>query len=262
MQVFAEIVAPLHTAQGVKIALNEPLEVSLDCPQCQRTARTIVFSEATNSARCTPTGHFFPGRITAHNLTISGDIITMLYCISYETADFNDRKRDEPSVAHPTWARINFTLTCPSCGATSRNSVQNNLVRPHVCMCDCGQVLFRDDTEIPHFRLLNQHGEMVYECAISMIKIYIHRIDTPKPAIDTLASVTGRTEEQILSCIREGQPVYAQDSYHIEEPVKFSRDLEAMVFALLKQNADFDVTRRDRSIKPSFIKRLREKGEQ
>lgn len=262
MQVVAEIVAPLHTTQGVMIALNEPLEVSLDCPQCQRTARTIIFREATNSAVCTPTEHSFPGSVTAHNLTISGDITTMLYRISYETADFNDRKRDEPSVAHPTWARINFTLTCPSCGATSRNSVQNNLHRPHMCVCDCGRVLFRDDTEIPQFRLLNQQGETVYESAVSMIRIYIHRIDTPKPAMDTLASVTGSTEEQILSCIRQGQPVYAQDSYHIEEPVTFSRNLEAMVFALLRHNADFDVTSRDRSIKPSFIKRLREKGKQ
>jgi hypothetical protein len=260
MQVFAEIVAPLHTLPEIKIALNEPLEVSLDCPRCQRTARTIVFRETTNSAVCTPTGHLFPGRVTAHNLTISGDITTMLYRISYETADFNDRKRDEPSVAHPTWARINFTLTCPSCGARSKNFVQNNLHRPRTCVCDCGQLLFRDDTEIPQYRLLNQRGDTIYESAISMIKIHIYRIDTPNPAMDTLASVTGKTEEEILSYIRQGRPVYVQDSYRIDEPVKFAQDLEAMVFALLNHNADFDVTSCDRSIKPSFLKRLRETG--
>jgi hypothetical protein len=201
MQSFAEIIAPLHTTQGVTIELNEPLEVSLDCLQCRRTERTIIFKEASTSAVCTPTGHPFPGRITAHNLTISGDITTMRYCIHYEIADFIDRKRDEPSVAHPTWARIHFTLTCPSCGGTSKNSVQNNLHRPHRCVCACGQVLFRDDTEIPHFRLFNSHGDTIYESAISMIKISIHRMDTPTPAIDTLTSITGNTMEKIMTVV-------------------------------------------------------------
>jgi bacterioferritin-associated ferredoxin len=262
MQVTAEIVAPLYITQGVMVELSELVEVSLDCAQCQRTARTIVFNEASNSAVCTPTGHAFPGRVTARMVTSSADVTTVLYRISYETADFSDRKHGEPAVAHPTWARIHFTLTCPVCGAISKNSVQNNLHRPHMHVCNCGQVLFPDDTEIPHFRLLNPQGDIVYQSAISMIKIHIHRIDTPRPVIETLASIIGKTEPEILNFIQQSQPVYVQNSYHIKEPVKFSQDLETMVFALLNHNADFDITSRDRSIKSVFIQRLQEKTKQ
>jgi hypothetical protein len=73
------------------------------------------------------------------------------YEVEYQYEPFVDAKYPDrlpyygPSEGVPSWARINFTLTCPRCRAVVPRSTQSNLVRPYTATCGCGYALYTDE---------------------------------------------------------------------------------------------------------------------
>jgi hypothetical protein len=138
----------LTLGRGASLVIAAPLEVSLDCPVCQRRHRTAVFSAPGAVGRCTPSGHPFPGVLL--RLEVRGESISSLF--SYEYTPFVDAKY--PDECHyagfergaPTWVRFNFVVTCGCCGARRRESTQSNICRPWTKLCGCGTTLYEDNT--------------------------------------------------------------------------------------------------------------------
>jgi hypothetical protein len=132
------------------VTFVDPLEVSLDCPVCRRCQRTVVFREGQPEGKCTPTGHAFPGRIIERSASQHGSTASVVYQIAYNYEPFIDAKYPEhkPS-GKPTWGRIAFEVRCPKCGQVTKASTQTNIVRPWVCQCRCGCVLYTEQDEQP-----------------------------------------------------------------------------------------------------------------
>jgi hypothetical protein len=133
-------------AEGVAFTFRPQLEVSLDCYICRRRHRTVVMKAIGGTCICTPTRHAFPGTLF--------EVVTFgregLFTFFYEYEPFTDQKYpDESRYARwekgaPSWVRVSFDVTCPSCGLTTERSAQTNLVRPWDCFCKCGTRLYSD----------------------------------------------------------------------------------------------------------------------
>ena len=152
----------LKFSPNVRIAIYKVLEVSLDCPVCERLRRTVMLAteqyqvtrsyqnetvhltQAERPAVCTPTLHDFPARVVHREVTNSL-VPEIIYRFEYEFRDFIDHKGGHSSDT-PTWARVSFTATCPHCSTETATGTQSNIVRPYTKRCTCGQVLFVDES--------------------------------------------------------------------------------------------------------------------
>ena len=145
MERIAEIAVRIELAPGATLKVCDPLEVALDCAICRRCYRTVVFYEGQLQGFCTPTGHAFPGRITGTHLAPSSPRASVAYQLLYHYEPFTDAKYPErrPS-GHPTWARVNFQVVCPSCRRVTDATISSNDARPLEWRCACGDVLFID----------------------------------------------------------------------------------------------------------------------
>ena len=143
----AEISARFAFADGTAVTFSDSLEVSLDCCICHRCRRTVIFKVGGVEGKCTPTGHPFPGKIVAMEASANSVVYRLEYWFEpFEDAKYPDRRKAQD---RPTWSRIGFDVVCPKCGQGSRQSSQNNIVRPWTCLCKCGQVLFTESDEMP-----------------------------------------------------------------------------------------------------------------
>ena len=136
---------------GATVTFCDPLELSLDCPVCCRCRRTVVFWEGHAEGRCTPIGHAFPGQIVTKQVVHDGAGASVVYRVKYRYEPFTDAKYPDhrkPS-GQPTWGRVAFQVTCPRCGEVEKASTQTNIVRPWVCRCNCGCVLYTEREEQP-----------------------------------------------------------------------------------------------------------------
>jgi hypothetical protein len=151
----AEILTILPVNKGVEIIFGDKLEVSIDCFQCQRKRRTVIFKVGDKLGVCTPTNHSFNGQITENSFQHSGNTFSARYEITYEYEEFTDKKYPDDmnyyglSKGIPTWARVNFLVKCPKCNRTRESSTQNNIVRPFSQYCDCGFILYSESIEMP-----------------------------------------------------------------------------------------------------------------
>lgn len=145
-QGFVEV--ELSLRDDVTTSFSHSLEVSLDCPTCQRRRRTIVFDGCGKPGKCTPTRHEFRG-------VLKSAVFEEGYArfeFDYEFSDFIDIKYpDEEQERYalfekgaPSWARVYFDINCPACGRTTTTSTQTNLVRPWTCACECEQPVYDD----------------------------------------------------------------------------------------------------------------------
>ena len=143
----AQISARFAFAEGSRVTFRDGLEVSLDCCICQRCRRTVIFKVGEVEGKCTPTGHPFPGKI----VRLKANADSVVYGLEYWYEPFEDAKYPDRRKAQdrPTWARVGFDIACPKCGQESRQSSQNNIVRPRTCHCKCGHVLFTESDEMP-----------------------------------------------------------------------------------------------------------------
>jgi ribosomal protein S27E len=132
--------------KGMLSSVQSRLEVSLDCSDCKRRHRTVVFDRPGARGRCTPTGHEFKGLISSIDDRVAGAVAKF----EYEYEPFTDAKYpDEKRYAGfergaPSWVRFHFSVRCLKCGSTSAHSTQTNIVRPWKCTCTCGAPLYVD----------------------------------------------------------------------------------------------------------------------
>jgi hypothetical protein len=141
----AEITVRLECGAEVAVSFCDPLEVSTHCPVCRRFYRTVVFREGLAEGKCTPTGHAFPGRITGKRVGQDGSVASVVYAVRYRYEPFTDAKFPGlPPSTKLTWGRVAFEVSCPACGRATKASTQTNMVRPYVCRCECGAVLYTD----------------------------------------------------------------------------------------------------------------------
>jgi hypothetical protein len=142
----AEISARFAFADGALVRFCEILEVSLDCCVCHRCRRTVILKVGAVQGKCT-TGHPFPGKIVGMEANADSVVYRLEYWFEpFEDVKYPDRRKAQ---GRPTWARVGFELVCPKCGQASRQSSQNNIVRPWTCHCKCGHVLYTESDEMP-----------------------------------------------------------------------------------------------------------------
>ncbi|MEW8194560.1 MAG: hypothetical protein AB2793_12690 [Candidatus Thiodiazotropha sp.] len=148
--------ASIFPNKGVEITFEQYFEVSLDCSQCGRTHRTVIFEESERLGRCTPSGHEYPGNISKVAVKVKKGLfkkeIECYFKLKYEYTEVKDKKYpDRVSSSLPTWGRVNFTVSCPKCRNTAKYSMQNNIVRPWTNICKCGYKLYTEKDEYPIF---------------------------------------------------------------------------------------------------------------
>lgn len=126
----------------------ETLEVSLDCVACLRRTRTVSFgASGSGPPLCHPTRHPYDGELLERTIAASNSI---RFVIGYGYVPFVDTKYPDELRYHgmergaPTWARIHFEVCCASCGRLGTHSTQTNIVRPWLCACTCGAILYED----------------------------------------------------------------------------------------------------------------------
>jgi uncharacterized protein (TIGR02996 family) len=143
-----EVGRGLAFTAGATVTFADSLEVSLDCCVCRRCHRTVVFQGDCTNGRCTPTNHLFPGYLLRKDEPV-GSSASVRFLVAYRYEPFVDAKytsRQPRGVT--TWARVYFSVVCPACGESVRDSTQTNLVRPWTCRCRCGAVVY-EDREMP-----------------------------------------------------------------------------------------------------------------
>jgi hypothetical protein len=252
MGTYAEIGAAFDFPPQVSVDFADRIEISLDCLICLRTRRTILFRGIDGDASCIKRGHPFPGKLLEKSIRKEDGLTKVVYRVGYATSEFMDAKRSEPSVRHPTWARISFDILCP-CGSQKKHSTQNNICRPYINRCACKRQLFSEISEQPCFRTYTSDGKLVGQQDITEIVL---RINKPKEiaeqARSILIEVTGCSWQELVAEAEAGHPVYRQDIFHIENPPEFSQNLERMVFALIDEGADFELEQGGRSLVPGY----------
>jgi hypothetical protein len=145
----------LETSEGVKVSAGNLLELSLDCFICERTHRTILLNDDNETGICTPTKHLFPSKILNKKVIAESTFVEINYEVEYWFAPFIDKKYKETAKNILSWGRVNFYITCPKCGEQKKSSVQNNIVRPWTCYCNCGYALYFETEEYPKFEKIN-----------------------------------------------------------------------------------------------------------
>jgi hypothetical protein len=158
-----EIRASIYPNKGVNILFEQYLEISLDCSQCSRTHRTVVFESNDQLGRCTPSGHEFEGKVSKLAVKeIKGIFSNEVECyfkLCYEYSEVKDKKYpNRVSSSLPTWGRVHFAVTCPKCGNSAKHSTQNNIVRPWTNICNCGYKLYTEKKEFPVFAYEASNG--------------------------------------------------------------------------------------------------------
>ena len=167
MRYICTVEAPIQLAKGIEIQFSENLLVSLHCPICKRSHRTVVLKEDESLSYCTPTKHHFPGHVVSHSFISpkskgffsNKNIAIASFEIEYYFEKFIDKKYPNRDISEvPTWARIDFDLVCP-CGVRKKHSTQNNLGRPWHAVCDCGKILYYEIEEIPKFKNIREKAQ-------------------------------------------------------------------------------------------------------
>lgn len=164
MRVVVDVRASVFPRRGVAISFDQYVEISLDCPQCQRTHRTVIFDAPDRPGRCTPSGHEFPGHVgpphTEHRHRLLWREIACRFRLVYDYAPVRDQKHPERiSSPVPRWGRVHFKSTCPKCHESSQLCLQNNIVLPWTSVCKCGKELYTEKIAFPSFTEVSRDQE-------------------------------------------------------------------------------------------------------
>jgi uncharacterized protein (TIGR02996 family) len=147
----AAVEVALRLAVGATASFRDGLEVSLDCCVCRRCYRTVLFTPDGQDGKCTPTGHAFPGYLLGKWEEVTAQASSCRYLVAYRYEAFVDAKYSDwrRPQGVPTWGRVYFVISCPTCRERGTYGTQTNMVRPHICHCRCGTALYEEDREMP-----------------------------------------------------------------------------------------------------------------
>ena len=141
----AEIVAEIKPQKGAVVAFDSYVELSADCYICQKTNRTLILAYGEDHARCIKENHLLPAKITE----IEAKENKVKYFIELDYHEFKEKKYGITSTNIIKWARVHFNIICPNCNDKIESSTQNNRVRPRNFYCQCGQLLYIENDEMP-----------------------------------------------------------------------------------------------------------------
>lgn len=151
---------PVYINNGVKIEFDDYLELSLNCSICRRVHRTVQLHCDGRPGVCTPTFHKFPCKvvlkINAQRIENGKEIIEGFYRIEYENEPFFDPKYRLTSYIPMSWGRVYFSAICPNCGSISKESSQQNAVKPFKIHCSCGYVLYTEIKDTPIVEVVDE----------------------------------------------------------------------------------------------------------
>lgn len=138
---------PIKFNKPAKLFPKDLLELSLDCPICLKTRRTVYIFRDEKLSYCTPTfhtRHSHPSKITEALVIESSSHTELIYIVEYSYSPFIDKRYnlqagEIPEHAQsreiPTWGRIHFGVICPSCSFFSEHSTQSNTLTEGACSC-------------------------------------------------------------------------------------------------------------------------------
>jgi len=137
---------------GVLASVDLPLEVSLDCPVCQRRRRTVLFAALNSPGLCPYGRHEFGWWVS---VTVSPGAVRLEF--DYDYVPFVDAKHttNEDTYAPyagrekgaPTWVRFRYWVQC-GCGLRRRYLSDEN------AQCGCGRrVLASGEARLGWFEL-------------------------------------------------------------------------------------------------------------
>ena len=127
--------------------IEEKLEITIPCTNCQRGNRTIIFEAPGAEGICTPREKCdgFPGKLTYRKVIEKENSVIIRYWIDFDYAPFIDRKHGvQYELTKHGWARVHFTLTCNKCNYKKATSTQENRVRPREDKCNCMHTIYRE----------------------------------------------------------------------------------------------------------------------
>jgi hypothetical protein len=156
MNTTIKVRATVYPNKGVSILFDRHFEVSLDCAQCSRTDRTVIFDASSEHGRCTGReypdgGHVFPGRIGEYSVVERNWLfrrkVECTFLLNYEYTPVIDKKcAGRHTTSFPRSGSLQFKATCPKCHEVSEGSVSTHN-GPCVAMCDCGYALYTETEE-------------------------------------------------------------------------------------------------------------------
>jgi len=154
-QYLSKIDCVFNLGKNVLLEVKPYLEVSFACSNCKRNRRTIIFRNVGARGICTPKGKCigYPGILKSLEL-IQQSEQKAVFCISHSYTEFIDSKYKNTSKPEPTWARINYIMTCPMCMEQTEGSTQNNIVRPIETLCGCGYKLNTEKSDPISFEII------------------------------------------------------------------------------------------------------------
>lgn len=147
----ATISINLSLNRGVLATAGEEIEISLDCLDCQRKMRTVVFRYRMSHGVCFPSQHLFRGTMLEKQQMEHERRFRATYKVEYQYEPFVDAKYPDRlpyyglSEGIPTWARVHLITRCPECEKVISGTTQSNMVRPRAKECDCGYKLYTDE---------------------------------------------------------------------------------------------------------------------
>jgi len=129
------------------INITNKLELSLPCYTCKRIQRTIVFKNIDEKGICTPPQkcNGFQGKIIDREIIKSFENVKVKFLINFNYEPFVDKKYNLKSDLNSKWGRISFYIRCDNCNNQKEVSTQENLVRPYMIKCDCGNTVYIED---------------------------------------------------------------------------------------------------------------------
>jgi hypothetical protein len=150
--------AEVRLGSGVEAEFQELIQVSLDCPVCQRKNHLIEFLPEEQYGVCIKTGRSFPGRLLAYEADTAkhdnGTFAEVQFRLAIDFEDFIDTDDGQPAVFAPTFAKAFFTLKCPFCKQLVEGATQNNFERPFETVCKCGMTLCTDEKVQPVIQIV------------------------------------------------------------------------------------------------------------
>lgn len=129
-------------------AVSGKLEISLPCVNCKRDYRTVIFEGTGKGGICTPREKCggFHGSLVKKQIDRLANSVEVLYTIEFDYEPFKDEQLGKETVLGKYgWARIYFSASCASCGEEGLFSTQENMVRPYVHRCSCGNTILTEE---------------------------------------------------------------------------------------------------------------------